>query len=279
MVPYDKLYIYEIDGRIIQRDEELAADYIGTWWEGDHSFLFFSRDHEEAIQSLLKIDPSLHLIDRFVIDYREWQGGDEITPFRVEKMVFIPPWEHIVLSANEIPILLDPSVVFGNGVHPTTRGCLEAVWRVYEKDRPQTVLDLGTGTGILALACAKLGAERILAVDVNPLAVKVATRNVMLNAEKNRVHVIEGKAENLVEERGELICCNLHYQVLDRLLSTEAFFKKRWCILSGFFESDGEGVAQRLRGRGVRLEIISPRGPWQTILGFNPTLPGLSSVP
>ncbi len=251
-------------------DTECPAHYMGAWWEGDHAFLFFSHPGEAAIQSILKGNPSLHLIDRHIIDYRDWQAGDEIGPFRVGKMVFIPPWEDVTPSVDEIPILLDPSVVFGTGLHPTTRSCLEAIWKVYQNDRPQTVLDLGTGTGILALACAKLGAQRVLAVDSNPLALKTARRNVRLNGEEGRIEVMGGKAEDFIRQRGNLLCCNLHDQVLDQILSTEAFFQKRWSILSGFFEREAKGIVQRLQRGGVNVEIIPCHGPWQTILGFNP---------
>ncbi len=271
MNPYDKLYIYEIEGEVSQRSEETPADYIGTWWEGDHSFLFFSQKREEVIRSILKCDPSLRLIDRFTMNYHDWQGGDELGPFRVGKMVFIPPWENVTVRADELPILLDPSVVFGTGLHPTTRGCLEALWKLYQKDTPQSVLDLGTGTGILALACAKLGAERILAVDYNPLAVQTTTRNVNLNGEERRIDVVRGKAEDLVAERGNLICCNLHFEVLDRLMGIEAFFQKRWTILSGFFESEGKVIIQKLRRRGIDVDVLPTQDPWQTFVGLNPS--------
>jgi len=272
MIPYDKLYIYQVNGKVSHGNNEFPPDYIGTWWEGEHSFLFFSQEAERTVQTVLEEEPSLRLIDQFTIDYRDWQGGDEIAPFRVGKMVFIPSWVEMVSRSDEIPIILDPSVVFGTGLHPSTRGCLEMLGEVYERERPQRVLDLGTGTGILALACAKLGALRILAIDHNPLAVKTAEKNVGLNHEESHIDVVKGDAEDLVYEPCDLVCCNLPYQVLDRLLGTEAFFQKRWCILSGFFERDVQDVTQKLRRRGVRLEMISQRGSyglWQTILGFN----------
>ncbi|NIQ39795.1 MAG: methyltransferase domain-containing protein [Proteobacteria bacterium] len=272
MIPYDKLYIYEIDGRVKRGDNTFPPDYIGTWWEGEHSFLFFSQEEDGVIQSLLKDDPALHLIDRFTISYRDWQGGDEIGPIRVGRLVFVPSWLDLSPVTDEILITLDPSVVFGTGLHPTTRSCLEGVWTLYEKERPQTVLDLGTGTGILALACAKLGADRILAVDCNPLAVKTAKKNVSLNKEDGRVAVIEGNAEDLIREPGDLVCCNLHHEVLDRLLCADAFFQKRWSLLSGFLKRETENIVQRLRREGVCPEIISKQEPWQTILGFNPSV-------
>ncbi|MBW2058214.1 MAG: 50S ribosomal protein L11 methyltransferase [Deltaproteobacteria bacterium] len=267
MVPYDKLYIYEVDGPIDQDEAAFPPDYIGAWWEGDHSFLFFSRARDEAVQSILMARPALHLIDRFTLDYLDWQAGDEIRPFRVGKILFVPPWEEASPAPDEIPVLLDPSVVFGTGLHPTTRDCLEAIRRIYEQARPRTVIDLGTGTGILALACAKLGAQRVLAVDHNPLAVKTARRNVALNREEARIHVTRGKAEDFVRREGDLICCNLPHGVLDRLLDTGDFFHKEWSVLSGFFVSQGDGILRRLGKEGVDWEIISGHGPWRTVLG------------
>jgi ribosomal protein L11 methyltransferase len=269
VVPYDNLYIYEINGEIRHRDEHFPADYIGTWWEGDHSFVFFSREREAFIQSILRDYPSLQLIEQFTIDYRAWQGGDEIGLVRIGELAFMPPWQKAVSPAGERTILLDPSVVFGSGLHPTTHDCLEALCEVYKKDRPKTVLDLGTGTGILALACARLGAERVLAVDYNPLAVKTAEKNVKINEEERRVEVLRGKAEDLIREPADLVCCNLYFHVLNHILDTEEFFQKRWTVLSGFFQSEGEVIIQRLRRRGVHVDLVSSNDQWQTILGCN----------
>ncbi len=276
MIPYGKLYIYEINGRLRQNDDEFPLGYLGTWWEGDHSFLFFSQDRGAFVQELLERDSFRRLVDRFTIDYHDWQGGDEIGPVRVGKMVFVPPWQNVEPWADEIRILLDPCVVFGTGLHPTTRGCLEALCKVYERGRPQRVLDLGTGTGILALACARLGTEKILAVDYNPLAAKTARKNVILNGAEGLIEVREGRAEDLIQEQADLVCCNLHFQILDRLLNTDAFFQKRWSILSGFFERDGDDIAERLHRRQVQLEIISQGESWKTFLGLNPRATAVS---
>jgi ribosomal protein L11 methyltransferase len=270
VIPYNRLHIYQIDGKIPHRDNGFPPEYIGTWQEEDDAFIFFSEESEAFVQALLKRSPSLHLIERFVLDYLEWQAGEEIRPFRVGRLVFIPAWEETSPSANEIPIWIDPSVVFGTGLHPTTRSCLEALWKLFQNGCPPKVIDLGTGTGILALACSKLGAQEILAVDHNPLAVKTAIRNVMLNREGRRIHVIRGRVEKLIRERADLLCCNLHYGLLDRLLGSEAFFQKRWTILSGFFKRETERIIPRLKARGVMVDVLPCDGPWQTIVGSHP---------
>jgi ribosomal protein L11 methyltransferase len=269
-IPYDTLHIYEIDGRIDSDERGFAGEYIGVWWEGDHSFVFFSRARDEAVQSMLEDDPTLHLINRFTINYRDWQGGDEIRSFRVGKLLFSPPWESVPPSKDDLYVTLDPSVVFGTGLHDTTRDCLGALWRIYQQECPQRVIDLGTGTGILALACAKLGAQSVLAVDRNPLAVKTAMRNVRLNGEEGHILVIQGEADQLVQRSVDLICGNLPYAVIDRLLSGPILYDKRWVILSGFFRKHEATVIQRLKRHGIRIDTTVVHGPWRTLIGFNP---------
>jgi len=278
MIPYDRLHIYEIDGRIDEDERAFAPEYIGIWWEGDHSFVFFSRASDDIVQSILEDDPSLHLINRFTMDYRDWQGGDEIRSFRVGKLVFSPPWESVTPSKDDLSVTLDPSVVFGTGLHQTTRTCLNGLWTIYQQERPQRVMDLGTGTGVLALACAKLGAQKILAVDHNPLAVKTTIRNVRLNGEDRRIQVVEGKAEELIHETADLICGNLPFAVIDQLLNGTALYEKRWMVLSGFFKGQEASVTDRLKGRHVRVDVIPTHGPWRTVTGFNPLTDSFGSV-
>jgi ribosomal protein L11 methyltransferase len=270
MIPYQSLRIYEIDGRIDENGRAFPPEYIGIWWEGDHSFVFFSRAREDIVQSILEDDPALHLVNRFTIDYRDWQAGDEIRSFRVGSLIFSPPWESVTPSKDDICVRLDPSVVFGTGLHQTTRACLNGLWMIYQQERPQRVIDLGTGTGILALACAKLGAQRILAVDHNPLAVKTTIRNVRLNGEDQRIQVVEGKAEDIIHETADLICGNLPFAVIDQLLNGTAFYEKRWMVLSGFFKGQAARVTERLESRHVRIDVIPTDGPWRTVTGFNP---------
>ena len=269
-VPYDTLHIYEIDGRIHGDRDGFADECIGVWWEGDHSFVFFSKPRDEIVQAILEKDPSLHLVNRFTMDYRDWQGGDEIRSFRVGKLLFSPPWESVTPSGDDLGVTLDPSVVFGTGLHDTTRDCLGALWRIYQQECPQKVIDLGTGTGILALACAKLGARRVLAVDRNPLAVKTAIKNVRLNDEEDHILVIQGEADQLIEGVGDLMCGNLPYAVIDRLLENPSLYDKRWVILSGFFGRQEAPVIQRLTRRGIRIDTTVAHGPWRTLIGFNP---------
>jgi ribosomal protein L11 methyltransferase len=111
------------------------------------------------------------------------------------RLLVAPFWPDPPLEPGLIAIRLDPGRAFGNGAHPTTQLCLAALERHL---RPHAaVIDLGTGTGILAIAAAKLGARSILAVDTDPEAVRVARANVVANHVVDQVRVEAGSLAEL----------------------------------------------------------------------------------
>jgi ribosomal protein L11 methyltransferase len=268
MIPYPNLYIYEISGAISDSKNFFKEDFIGCWNEGEASFLFFSQPHDEEVESFVE-KKGYPLVSRNVLDYKAWQAGEELKPFKVGNLVISPPWENGRVEEGEVLVHLDPCVVFGTGYHPTTRTCLKALWEIYQKERPKKVLDLGTGSGILALAAAKWGAEKVLAIDCNELAVETALRNVSYNGESQRIEVRMGKAEDFIEEEADLVCANIHLQVIESLLKKRAFFKKRWFILSGIFEKDAKKIERRLIQRSVEIVQRVQEKNWLTLVGLN----------
>jgi ribosomal protein L11 methyltransferase len=267
-IPYQDLYVYEISGEISDSKNIFKEDFIGCWNEGEISCLFFSAPHDEEVHAFIG-KRRLSLLSRNVMDYRAWQAGDELKPFRVNNLVISPPWEDCTVEAGETLILLDPCVVFGTGYHPTTRSCLKALWDLYQKERPEIVLDLGTGTGILALAAAKLGAKKVLAVDWNELAAETASRNVRLNDETERIEVKKGKAEEYIKEKADLVCANLHLQVIESLINHKSFFEKPWVLLSGLFVKDAEEIERQLNERGIQTFQKYQEKIWLTWVGRN----------
>jgi ribosomal protein L11 methyltransferase len=268
MIPYQNLYIYEISRAISDSRKFFKEDFIGCWNEGETSFLFFSQPHDEEVKSFIE-KKKYPLVSRNVLDYKAWQAGEELKPFKVGNLIISPPWEDAKVEEGEVLVHLDPCVVFGTGYHPTTRTCLQALWEIYQKERARKVLDLGTGSGILALAAAKWGAETVLAIDCNELAVETALRNVLSNGESQRIEVRMGKAEDFIEEEADLICANIHFQVIESLLKKGAFFKKRWFILSGVFEKDVEEIEKRLIPKSVEIVQRLQEKNWLTLVGFS----------
>jgi ribosomal protein L11 methyltransferase len=268
MIPYLNLYIYEISGVISNSRNYFKEDFIGCWNEEETSYLFFSQPHDEEVESFIG-QKGLPLTSKNVLDYKAWQAGEELEPFKVGNLVICPPWKNERVEEREVLVHLDPCVVFGTGYHPTTRTCLHALWEIYQKETPKKVLDLGTGSGILALAAAKWGAEKVIAIDCNELAVETALRNVLSNAESQHIEVRMGRAEDFIEEEADLLCANIHFQVIDSLLKKKAFFKKKWFILSGIFKKDAKEIERRLNRKSIKIVQRHQEKNWLTLVGLN----------
>lgn len=274
--PYDELTIYYLEGRVAEQSLAELPTYIGTWEEEGFSFVFFSAAAEMAIEALVHAQPHLILIDRYQMSYEDWQGG-RVAAFRAGRFHVQPPWEidgcwppEGPKLVGEIPLLLDPGVVFGTGTHPTTRDCLAALETLYREVAIETVLDLGTGTGILAIAAAGLGSPRVAAVDFNWLAVQTARRNVNLNGVEDRVLLVHGRAEQLVASPADLLIANIHYDVMQHLLPSKGFKAKRHWILSGLLRSQAREVEDRLGDGGGHIVKRWTRDHiWYTYLGHN----------
>jgi ribosomal protein L11 methyltransferase len=260
MTHYRHLYIYEIGGTVDDKSIT-SSDYIGCWNEGGSSFLFFHAAHGDLVEAFVGAQPGLTLVDSYDMDYEEWQGGG-LEPFRVGSLWFCPPEGDIVQKPKGCRLIsFDPGVVFGTGLHPTTYDTLHLINDVFKAGIPETVLDLGTGTGILALACAYLGAGKVIAVDVNRLSVKTAAENVRLNQLEDVISVREASAEDTLAENADFAVMNIHYQVLDALCREEAFFDKRRIILSGLLRSDYLKLLKKVR-KGFRLVDERSTGHW-----------------
>jgi len=251
--PYKDLYIYLLNGPVKEQYERHFGDaFVGNWVEDDSSFLFFGQPAQKEVDRLLEICPDLELIESHQFTYEQWQGGG-LEPFRIDDFVVVPPWEKELSEDTGLRILLDPGVVFGNGLHPTTRDCLKAL-SLANRLRPfKKVLDLGTGTGVLALAAASLGAESVLGVDINPLCIKTALKNVELNGLQEIIRMVAGPAENYVDEPADLVVANINHAVLERLLDSGVFRDAERFIISGLFRSQFRDVKTRLEMMHYRV--------------------------
>ena len=137
---------------------------------------------------------------------------------------------------------MEPGLAFGSGYHPTTQGCLTLLRRVFATDPPPQVLDLGTGTGILALASLALGAERVVAVEYNELAVRSAARNLKHNQRRAEVLLIQGDARHFAYPPAQLALANIHLDVLLDLLDIPGFLEKKWYIFSGLLGTQMDAI-------------------------------------
>ncbi|MBC2713198.1 MAG: 50S ribosomal protein L11 methyltransferase [Desulfosarcina sp.] len=265
--PYRNLYIYYLSGRF-RPDRVFEPDhFIGSWEEGDFSFLFFTRPQMELVEAAISALPGLKLLDHYHMTYDQWQGGD-IMPCRIGHFTISPPWFAVDEKTTVDTILLDPGVVFGTGTHPTTRDCLDALEMAFEDQTVRTTLDLGTGTGLLALAAARLGCPKVLAVDVTLLAAKTAKRNVRLNELSDRILVAQGDAEKFMDFTSDLVVSNIHYDVMKNLIRAKGFLKKKCFILSGLMRSEAARIESTLAGLPVKIIYRWDQdGIWHTFYG------------
>lgn len=246
-------------------------NFIGNWQEDESTFLFFSKPSRIEVEKMLSARPNLTLLDEFHMTYYQWQGG-KITSNRIGRFCIAPPWQrprkNKHSSREELLIVLDPGVVFGTGAHTTTHDCIEALELVFCRARVESVLDLGTGTGLLALAASRLGCKSILAVDLNFLAAKTATRNVQLNRLEGNVLVVQGRAEDFIDASSDLVIANIHYDVMKHLIHSQGFLSKKWFVLSGLLRSQASDLLIRLSQQPVQIVKKWERdGIWHTFFG------------
>ena len=266
--PYDELYIYHLNGRLTCLDKINKSNFIGNWEEDNFSFLFFSQPAAEDIHILLQSQPQLSLIDSYHMPYTQWQGT-EFTSFNHGPFQIIAPWEaRDQRCPDKLALVLDPGLVFGTGTHPTTHDCLDALLLACRRHSPESALDLGTGTGILALAAARLDCPLNLAVDLNLLAATTAAKNVCLNGLAKQVTVVQGYAEDFIHCPADLLIANVHYAVMKKLIQSEGFRTKKCFILSGLMRSEAKQVKIEIeRSPAKILKCWTHEGIWHTFYG------------
>jgi ribosomal protein L11 methyltransferase len=265
--PYEDLYIYLIKGLVPHEEEaSLGRSFLGNWVEEDTSFLFFAEPSERIVSGLLKKRPELQLLENYHFSYEEWQGAFS-EPLRIDRFLIVPPWVDAVEGPGETKILLDPGLVFGTGLHASTRDSLKALSYVHSRCSINKVIDLGTGTGVLALASALLGAREVLAVDLNPLCVQTTRKNVQWNHLESRIEVKEGRAEDFAELKADLVLANIHWDVLKKLIEKEGFRRNPWIVLSGLMRSHARDLESDLRRYGLRVvKAWEDEATWYTML-------------
>jgi len=187
---------------------------------------------------------------------------------RVGKRIVIKPlWQEHKPRPDEVVIELDPSVAFGTGLHPTTRMCLRAL---EEHLKPgDKVLDLGTGSGILAIAAAKLGAGSVLALDNDPLAVRAARANVQSNGVQDIVTVEHGSLDKATEEF-ELVLVNILARVIIELAAQGLVDRVRptgLMIAAGIIEKQEGEVTAAFREHEIEIVERWKEKDWVTLVG------------
>jgi ribosomal protein L11 methyltransferase len=240
-----------------------ASVVVKAWLPDDGALARQRRDVRRALASLPATMRTRWLREE---DWAEaWKAFFPVLRIS-RRLVICPAWRSYRARAGEAVIRLDPGMAFGTGQHATTLMCLRAL---EETVRPgATVLDLGTGSGILALAAARLGAASVLALDTDPQAVGAARDNVRLNGLEAVVHVEEGTVEK-APGPFDVIAANISAPVIVDLAGpmAAALNPGGALIAGGFSEERVADVAAALRAAGLTVERALSDGDWRTHVG------------
>jgi ribosomal protein L11 methyltransferase len=191
-----------------------------------------------------------------------WRDGYE--PIRSGRLTIVPSWLDVPMG-SDLVIRLDPGMAFGTGLHPTTRACLELLQLV--EPMPTAVLDVGTGSGILALAALRLGASRAVGYDTDQLAVEASTANAQANDVGDRFRAVHGTLAELATELFPLVIANLVAAVLVELATRLAAHTapRGTLIASGIIESRSDEVEAALTAAGFEVLDWITEGDWVTV--------------
>jgi ribosomal protein L11 methyltransferase len=183
-----------------------------------------------------------------------------------DALVIAPSWIEYEARPGETVVRIDPGMAFGTGQHPTTAMCLAAL----ERFAPQAadVLDLGCGSGILAIAAAGLGAQRVLAIDIDPQAVKAARANAAENGVADRLEVREGTLDAAEGETFDIVVANISAITLERIAPAmiTSVRPDGHIILAGFLTDATEAVLAPFLTRGYEVDSLPVEGVWQAII-------------
>jgi ribosomal protein L11 methyltransferase len=190
-------------------------------------------------------------------------------PQRVGRSLVVKPsWSRFALRDGDTVIEIDPGMAFGTGQHPTTAMCLRALEDSVRSG--MNILDLGTGSGILAIAAAKLGAARVLALDVDPMAVKAARQNAIANEVAHRIDIREGTLDDSFapDLAFDIIVANIGSVTIERLAPTisHALALGGTLIVSGFLEDAVRDLTRAFHAAGLSGDRVIDDGVWCCIV-------------
>lgn len=188
-----------------------------------------------------------------------------------ERFTIVPTWEtYEPVSTDELIIELDPGMAFGTGTHPTTVMCLQALEKTVKSD--DYVTDVGTGSGVLAIGAALLGAKHVHALDLDEVAVRSAEINVQLNKVQHIANVVHGNLLDSVEQQSDIVVANILAEII-MSFTNDAFQVVKeggMFITSGIIGAKKEDVKQSLEAAGFIIVEVMMMEDWVTIISKKP---------
>lgn len=229
----------------------------------------FQIGDRERIEQLLGVYPGSNFVQtEQIVEERNWNREWEktIQPKIIDCFLVKPTWSKKQADKDKIVLEVDPKMAFGTGCHATTGLMLKMLSDLISPG--QKVLDAGTGTGILAIAAAKLGAERVIAFDNDNWSVQNARENILLNEVEKKVEIRQGSIETVIQEENfDAILVNINKNTIIEML--EAFKKllseEGFMLLSGLLKKDEPDINGKLKKNGLKLIKIEQEQEWIAI--------------
>jgi ribosomal protein L11 methyltransferase len=191
----------------------------------------------------------------------EWKQNWQ--PVEVGRFIIAPPWSNLTNTHDRIVIRIEPGMAFGTGTHETTRLCLAAIQKHFSGS---SFLDVGTGTGILAIAAAQLFPEaRIEACDTDESAITIARENAEANRVLDQIDFHVGSVDDSTGS-ADLVCANLTADVIVRMMRTLVSLTCGKLVLSGILETQVEMVQAALADCGITEFEIEQDGEWLAVI-------------
>ncbi|MFQ5684180.1 MAG: 50S ribosomal protein L11 methyltransferase [Candidatus Binatia bacterium] len=255
-------------GVILKRDEVQAFFVRPTQTS------LLKRDIQRFLKGIRQIHPGLgqYALRWKILKDKNWNSSWRrfFTPQKVGKSLWItPPWLNPPQTGGRIIIRIEPGMAFGTGTHVTTRCCLEFLEKVTSSLRREkfTALDVGTGSGILSIALARMGAKTVLALDNDPIALKTAWTNVRRNGVE-RIVTLSRSGLRRIRASFTVVVANLTAETIIGLATAlqQRVLPKGYLVLSGILQSKAGEVLRHLGPESFKLAQRSTEKEWVTLL-------------
>lgn len=235
-----------------------------------------SDDLEKKIQYInnrINTNPAFDTIEHKVkltlVNEKDWAESWKrfYKPTKIgEKIVIKPSWENYDPVKDEIIVELDPGMAFGTGTHETTSMCIEALEKHVKSE--DIVFDIGCGSGILSIVAAKLGANKVTGIDLDPVCIKVSNENIVLNQVEDAIEIKQGNLLDVVEGKANIIVSNIIAEIIAKMTADirEYLHDDGIFITSGIIEEKIDLVEESLLENGFKIEDIIKRNGWACII-------------
>ena len=245
-----------IDEEVLNKD--MSKAYVKVYIEED-------KEAEEIISLGKEAGFNIYL-NRLKAE--DWENGWKkyYSTFNItDNIVVVPAWEDYDKKEGEKVITLDSGMAFGTGTHETTKMCVSYIEECVDENKK--VLDIGTGSGILSIASALLGAKDITAIDIDELAVKIAKENVMINEMEDIITVKQGDLLKDIADKYDVVIANIVADIIKILIpDIRRFLNENGVfIISGIIKEREQEVYDFAIENGFKVESVSSQGGWSAM--------------